>query len=172
MESSLNFDKKGNLFKIKPNEFLNKMTLRGWKYTEELKNEISIEELNFYKKTNICSDNNNILYKVLDVFSDLREYNIDPKIYTLIFLSLSTKNIKNLYRYILIKWSKIKYKYIGNNIQEFDFSFENIFENSKNLEKIEIQKLFLDIIKKFIEKNRFYIIFFINVMQEYLCPIT
>ena len=89
----------------------------------------------------------------------------------LIFLTLEKKNIINLYRYINIKWHKLKLKYDNNiDYSGLNFEFDKIYDNNKNLSSEIVQKLFLINMEKFIDTNKLFIIFFVNIMQEYLCP--
>ena len=171
-----------DLMKIKPNELLKKMSSRGWVFPEIHKIKINSCEKKILKENlNINETNYNfliegistILLKSFKLFSELKSYNIDYKIYILIFFSLNMKNIKNLYRYIAIKWNRLKNKYkdLENVPDEINFSFDDIYNNISKFSLEDIQEKFLDNILKFTLNNKIYIIFIINVMQEYLCPL-
>ena len=81
------------------------MYLRGWKIDKELKEKIFNIEKNILKDNLEIKDLHkyNFLYnypqeivKAFQLFNKLKEYNIDYKIYIIIFFSLSENNIKNL----------------------------------------------------------------------------
>lgn len=171
------------LIKIKPIDLLTKMKSRGWVFDELLKSQIQLTEKKIQKENILIneSDNINILLDInlelllsFKLFYCLTDYNIDPIPYILIFLTLSEKNIKNLYRYIAVKWLRIKNKYRSSNImpQEILYTFQDIFKSGNNFSKDKVQIKFLEIMIGFIKNNKINIIFLVNVMQEYLCPIV
>ena len=167
--------KKNNnkIINLRPSEFFNKLVSRGYKFNEELKNDINTYLKNIRNEIDNDANINNFekIKKSYHLFKHLKNYNIDPKIYMLIFFKLEKKNIINLYRYINIKWHKLKLKYDNNiDYSGLNFEFDKIYDNNKNLSSEVVQKLFLINMEKFIDTNKLFIIFFVNIMQEYLCP--
>jgi hypothetical protein len=96
---------------------------------------------------------------------------------------MDIQQLKNFYRYTMIKWNKVKSNL--NNIYKEDnflckinnFIFQDVIQEINENNNIEIvQNIILKKIKDFvfINDNKFpniYIIFFVNTLQEYLYPI-
>ena len=114
------------LLKITPKDLLEKMKFRGWKYNQEMISLInkfnSLLLKNNYKLNELDSlyDIPNIIVKTFKLFYRLKDYNIDYLIYINIYLSLDKRTLINLYRHLLVKWSRLKNKYINNNLDVLD----------------------------------------------------
>lgn len=171
------------MLKIMPNDLLTKLNSRGFIINNELKNNIIDIEKNILKdnleikdlqKYNFVYDISEEVIKSFELFSKLKDYNINYKIYIFIFLSLDEKKIRNLYRYIQIKWLRIRNKHKNNSKngdlpKEIDYKFPNIFDN-KIYQNNKAQIILLDTLKLFADINKINIFFIVNVIQEYLCP--
>ena len=166
------------LLKIKPNELLEKMKFRGWKYNQEMISLINKFNIlltkNNYKLNELDTlyDFPNIIIRVFKMFYRLNDYNIDYIIYISIYLSLDKRTLINLYRHLLVKWSRLKNKYINNNLaipNELNYNFIK-FCFDKNFKLEQLQELILDQMIEFTESNKINILFILNIFQEYLCP--
>ena len=177
------------LLKISSEEFINNLEKRGFIFDNEIKKKLYKLEKK-HKKDKIPRKDlfsefeiNNEIINLINLFNILDDYNINYINYILIFNSLCEQKLKNFYRYIMIKWNKVKnnLKDIYNEDNYFtkinDFSFRDRSveilneDNLCNLKNIIIGKL-KDFI--YINNNIFpniFIIFLINTLQEYLYPI-
>lgn len=166
------------LLKITPKDLLEKMKFRGWKYNQEMISLInkfnSLLLKNNYKLNELDSlyDIPNIIVKTFKLFYRLKDYNIDYLIYINIYLSLDKRTLINLYRHLLVKWSRLKNKYINNNLDvpdELNYNFTKfIFDKNYIMEKL--QDIILVQMIEFAESNKINILFILNIFQEYLCP--
>lgn len=190
----LNKESKDKLIKITPEEFIIFMEKRGYSYDNEMKKKIYDLE-NKYKQIEkkeitqgrkaLCKEYNipENISELIDLFQILDNYNINYINYVLIYDNMNIQQFKNFYRYLMIKWNKVK-----NNLNDVynnddfmnkinNFFFQDTIEEINNQQSYEtVKKLVTDKIKKFIfiNNNTFpniYILFFINTLQEYLYPI-
>ena len=185
----LNKENKNKLLKISPEKFIFLLEKRGNSYDYELKKNIydleneskksKIERNKLYKKYNI-PDN---ISELINLFQILDEYNINYINYVLIYDNMNIQQFKNFYRYIMIKWNKVRNNL--NTVHDNDdfmdkinnFFFQDTIEKINNEQNYEnVKKLVTEKIKIFIfiNNNTFpniYILFFINTLQEYLYPI-
>ena len=185
----LNKEIKNKLLKISPENFIQYLEKRGNTYNEELKKKLydidneskqsKIQINQLYEKYNITTN----IADLIDLFKILNDYNINYINYVLIYDNLNIQQFKNIYRYLMIKWNKVKNNLIDihgkndvtGNIE--NFIFQDIIEEINKENNYEnIKKLVTNKIKNFvfINNNEFpniYIIFFINTLQEYLYPI-
>ena len=191
----LNKESKDKLIKITPEEFISFLEKRGYSYDYEMKKKIYDLE-NKYKqiikkkeiiqeRKELCKEYNipENISELIDLFQILDNYNINYINYVLIYDNMNIQQFKNFYRYLMIKWNKVKNNL--NNVYNNDefmnkinnFFFQDTIEEINNQQSYEIvKKLVTDKIKKFIfiNNNTFpniYILFFINTLQEYLYPI-
>lgn len=181
--------KEKKLIKITSEQFLHNLEKRGNVYSNEIKKNLydmeneskqnNLLRSSLYEKYNISSDISNLI----ELFEILDDYNINYINYVIIYNSLNTQQLKNFYRYLMIKWYKVK-----NNLNELhnndnfmekinNFEFKDIISNINNSNNYEnINEMILNKIKDFIhiDNNKFpniYIIFFVNTLQEYLYPV-
>ena len=191
----LNKESKDKLIKITPEEFISFLEKRGYSYDYEMKKKIYDLE-NKYKqiikkqeiiqeRRELCKEYNipENISELIDLFQILDNYNINYINYVLIYDNMNIQQFKNFYRYLMIKWNKVKNNL--NNVYNNDefmnkinnFFFQDTIEEINNQQNYEtVKKLVTDKIKKFIfiNNNTFpniYILFFINTLQEYLYPI-
>ena len=191
----LNKESKDKLIKITPEEFISFLEKRGYSYDYEMKKKIYDLE-NKYKqiikkkeiiqeRKELCKEYNipENISELIDLFQILDNYNINYINYVLIYDNMNIQQFKNFYRYLMIKWNKVKNNL--NNVYNNDefmnkinnFFFQDTIEEINNQQNYEtVKKLVTDKIKKFIfiNNNTFpniYILFFINTLQEYLYPI-
>lgn len=177
-----------DLIKISPDLLYQYLKIRGYKFDYELKKKLY--ELN--KEYH----NNDVVYQILDInelcekydislnikntiqlLIHLDDYNINYINYILILNSLDIQQIKNLYRYLMIKWDKFK----NNNLNKENDIFYFTFVDKIELIRLEtnyddIYQIFINKIMNFISFNNnktinIYLFFFINTLQEYLYPI-
>ena len=180
---------KNKLLKISSEQFISNLEKRGNIYDQELKKNIygmeneskknNLERSSLYNEYNIPKD----ISKLIEIFQILDNYNINYINYVLIYNNLNSQQLKNFYRYIMIKWNKVK-----NNLNEIhenknymekinNFEFKDIIADINNMNNYEqINENILNKIKEFIyiDNNKFpniYIIFLVNTLQEYLYPI-
>ena len=119
------------------------------------------------------------LIKMIKIFSVLDRFNINYIHYIIILISIENSKLNNLYRYIMVKWNSL-ISTINNNKR----SGGNLIEKMNNfrfipLKNIEEKKVIEEILKKFeefvfLDDKKFpniYILFLVNNIQEYLCPI-
>ena len=185
----LNKESKNKLLKISSEQFIKNLEKRGNIYNQEIKKNMytmeneskknNLERSSLYDKYNIPKD----ISKLIEIFQILDDYNINYINYVLIFDNLNIQQLKNFYRYLMVKWNKVKNNlndlHDNNNYMEKINNFEfkdiiSIINNINNYEKVNeiIQNKIKDFI--YIDNNKFpniYIIFFINTLQEYLYPI-
>ena len=181
--------KETKLIKITSEQFLYNLEKRGNVYSNEIKKQLydmeneskknNLLRSSLYEKYNISSD----ISKLIEIFEILDDYNINYINYVIIYNNLNTQQLKNFYRYLMIKWYKVK-----NNLNEIhnndnfmgkinNFEFKDIISDINNSNNYEnINEMILNKIKDFIhiDNNKFpniYIIFFVNTLQEYLYPI-
>lgn len=176
------------LLKISSDKFISNLEKRGTIFNEELKFKLYELELQ-HKQNNIKREElinhydipKNVI-ELIKIFQILDSHNINYINYILIYENLQIQQLKNFYRYIMIKWNKVKnnikntHKYNTQTQQIDNFTFQDIIQNlnkEKNNDLIEniIFNKFKDFF--FISDNDFpnmYIIFFVNTLQEYLCP--
>ena len=184
----LNKEKDKKLLKISSEDFINSLEKRGNSYDDILKKQLyelenehkenNIKRENIYNKYNISPE----IIELIDFFHILDEYNINYINYVIIYNSLSTQQLKNFFRYTMIKWNKVKnnlnsihkdsnFLYKINNFQFQDIASKINKNNNDDIKKLILKK-FKDFV--FINDNKFpniYIIFLINTLQEYLYPI-
>ena len=180
---------KSKLLKISSEQFISNLEKRGNIYSPELKKNIygmeneskknNLERSSLYNQYNIPKD----ISKLIEIFQILDDYNINYINYVLIYNNLNSQQLKNFYRYIMIKWNKVK-----NNLNEIydnkehmekinNFEFKDIISDINNMNNYEkVNETILEKIKEFIhiDNNKFpniYIIFLVNTLQEYLYPI-
>jgi hypothetical protein len=123
---------------------------------------------------------NNNLKQMITIFSVLDRYNINYIHYIIILSSIPNKKMYNLYRYIIVKWNSIISK-INNN---YNNSEQNLMQNLnkfkfKPLKQIKESKMLEEILRRFeefvfLDGEKFpniYILFLVNNIQEYLCPL-
>ena len=167
-----NLEKRGNIY----DETLKK---NMYDLEKEYKNNIdSINRSSLYEKYNIPTD----IISVIDLLQLLDDYNINYINFVLIYHNLDIQQLKNFYRYIMIKWNKIKnnLNVDGQNHDTLDkinnFTFQDIMLQINEAHNYNIiNDLIINKIKDFIylDDNKFpniYIIFFINTLQEYIYP--
>jgi len=175
-----------HLIKISPDILFQNLKIRGYDFDDKLCNklyELNMEYINNnYQSLNIdkLCDKYDIhinLKDTIQLLINLDNYNINYIYYVLILNSLDIQQIKNLYRYLMIKWDKFK----KNNLNSIDTIINFTFIDKINLIRLEtdyqeIYQLFINKIKEFIDMNdnktiNIYLFFFINTLQEYLYPI-
>lgn len=169
---------------INPHNLYQSMLKRGWEFDYDLKEKY----MNLFKKIK-NNDNENLLVlddtlneneiKLFSLFSLLKLFNKDYSYYVLIINSLEDMKIKNLFRFMIIKWEtfkitftkkknnfskeeneKIKNKNFKNTISEFN----NIFNKDKILD------LFIDNIINFVDNDKIFLLYLLNIIHEYFCP--
>ena len=182
-------NKNQKLLKVSSEDFIFYMEKRGNNYDETLKKNLYCLENDhknngtkrneLYTKYNIPEN----IRELIDIFHILDKYNINYINYVLIYNDMDIQQLKNFYRYTMIKWNKVKTNL--NNIYKEDnflckinnFIFQDVIQEINENNDIQIVKnIILTKIKEFIfiNNNKFpniYIIFFVNTLQEYLYPI-
>jgi len=167
------------LLKINPTDLLEKMKFRGWKYNNEMlvlinkfKCLLPIDDYKLNELNIPPYDFPNIIIKTFEFFYKLKDYNIDFLIYISIYLSLDKRTLINIYRHLLVKWSRLKNKYINNNLEvpnELNYIFiKYCFDKNYSME--QLQDLILEQMIEFTKSNKINILFILNIFQEYLCP--
>lgn len=185
----LNTENKSKLLKITSEKFIYYLEKRGNIYDQELKKNIygmeneskkkKLERSSLYDEYNIPKD----ISKLIEIFKILDDYNINYINYVLIYNNLTIQQLKNFYRYIMIKWNKVKTNLneihenedFMNKINNFEFKDTISTINDTN-NYTKLNENILNKIKEFIyiDNNKFpniYVIFLVNTLQEYLYPI-
>jgi hypothetical protein len=181
------------VLKISSEDLINHLEKVGNIYDKDIKNKL-YELENEYKKNKI---DRNILYikynipinliEIINIFQNLDDYNINYINYVLIYNNLNIQTLKNFYRYLMIKWNKVKdniyclYKEKGKENIYLDklnnFKFQDNFKEINNEKNIDnLNNLIINKFKEFLNINdnnfpNIYIFFLINTLQEYLYPI-
>ena len=132
----LNKESKDKLIKITPEEFISFLEKRGYSYDYEMKKKIYDLE-NKYKqiikkkeiiqeRKELCKEYNipENISELIDLFQILDNYNINYINYVLIYDNMNIQQFKNFYRYLMIKWNKVK-----NNLN-------NVYNNDEFMNKI------------------------------------
>ena len=119
------------------------------------------------------------LKKMIKIFSVLDRYNINYIHYIIILISIENSKLNNLYRYIMVKWNSLISKI--NNSKKCEVSQIEKMNSFRfiPLKNIEEKKVLEEILKRFeefvfLDNHKFpniYILFLVNNIQEYLCPI-
>jgi len=122
---------------------------------------------------------NSNLTKMIKIFSVLDRYNINYIHYIMILISIENSKLNNLYRYIMVKWNSLISKIKNNKISEIS-QIEKMnnfrFIPLKNIEETKVLEEILRRFEEFVflDNQKFpniYILFLVNNIQEYLCPI-
>lgn len=177
------------LTNLQSNIFLLKIKKRGYKIDSNLKkNLINIEK---YQRNNFNTNYNEIPYmlgiklsndiiNLIKIFKKNNSININYIEYVVILVSLDKQEIKNLNRYLIIKWNITKSKYNDTYID--NYSLNDIPNNLDHLSSYnEIFSQFIKNIENFLdlfEKNNkdkniklnLHFLFILNNIQECLCP--
>ncbi len=178
-----------NFTNIQSTILLQKIKKRGYKLDPNLKKNLnSIEKYHRNHLDNSYEEICNILgiklsneiLKLIKLFTKSNNININYIDYIIILDSLDKQEIKNLNRYLLIKWNITKIKFL-NKFNENYSSYEipNNLENLSSYEEIFNQFIknlenFLDIFEKNNkDKNinlNLHLLFILNNLQECICP--
>lgn len=179
-----------NLTKLSSDSLIHNLKLRGYtydvclqnklndiekEYVEHRQNHYDISYIELYTKYDIPDR----LIKTIQLLKLLDDYNINYIHYVLILDSFNIQQLKNVYRYLMIKWEKSKMNLSHYNHIHM-FSFKDIIEEIRveNEDYNKLYVLFINKIEQFIHFNdtrnsiNIYLIFFINTIQEYLYPIS
>lgn len=149
-----------DLLKIPPDKFLISMNKNGMIYSDEVfKLQSMIEGLD--------SNIDDRVHKLIKTFGPFKNYDIDYVYYIVIFNSLSFQQLKNFYRFFLIKWNVVKNNYDWLEELNIKYDMEHII-NITNKE--EITDIVVEFLSQFVELGDFYFLFFINTFHEYLLP--
>ena len=168
---------------INPNSFLLSLEKRGFTFDIELKKKYANIYKNFknglYKKS---EDINEKLTtnekKLIDLFNILNNFNKDYTIYILIIISLHYLVIRNLFRFILINWNKFKNgfssrqsSYSQDEIDKIvNKNFNNNIRDINNIDNNKVLDMFVDNLCIFVNNDKVFLLYIVNIMQEYLCP--
>ena len=165
---------------INPSIVYSNMQKRGYEFDEELKNKY----LNYSKKKN---NDKNISITILndtelrlfELFNLLNNFNKDYYLYILIIYSLDYINIKNLFRFMIIRWFKFKKGIIErksdyneneiNKILNKNFK-NNISEFNDIKNKNNILDLFIENLIYFVDNDKIFLLYVVNIIREYFCP--
>jgi hypothetical protein len=152
-----------DLLKIKPDKFLVSMNKNGMIYSEDLlKLQTIIEGID-----NNNNDIDDIVNKLIKIFGPFKNYDIDYTYYIVIFKSLTFQQIKNFYRFFLIKWNVVKNSYDWLQELTIKYDMEYIIDITN---KDEITNIVAEFFADYVEMGDFYFLFFINTFHEYLLP--
>ena len=153
------YNSKQNIFKIKPSKFIISMKKNGMIPKE-------IELLNNIDEFTENLDSNT--KAIVHIFKPFNRFNVNFIYYVNIFKQLTLQQLKNFYRFFIIKWNLIKNK---TDIKAFHIKYDleyiySIVNYNDLLEKS------IQIYSDFIELGDFYFLLFINTFHEYLSPNT
>ena len=172
-------------FVVSETKLIQKLIARGYNINDNLGKYL----IKYYEeKTNIYlngylsdldleKEDIDIINSTVLFFKNLEKYDINYVYYVLIFIDLNIQELKNIYRYILIKWSQIKNNDNVNEGINLDINFKYNIKEIKNINnKISIKEKIIESFFDFINntykgENNIYLLFLINTMHQYLCPI-
>ena len=152
-----------DIFKIKPNKFILGMCKNGLLKNNEI--EILKDQINTLGIESLDINTS----KIAKLFIKLNKYNINYIYYILIFKSISSQQLKNLYRFILIKWNIVRQKMDHLKNIEIKYKLEDIIIHN---EYEYLLNILTESFMEFSEKGEFFFLFFINSFHEYLYPNT
>jgi hypothetical protein len=185
--NNVNVIEKTSITNVDSTELLSKLCKRGLRIDYKLRtNLINFEKYcrnNSDKDVDIIIKNcginfNETTFNIIKIFKKNNK-NINYIDYVLIFNALDTQIIKNLHRYLIVKWNRVLIK--NNNtengleyIKNIGFISQTEISNLNNRE--EVFDKFVFSISNFIDKFNanipinLYLLFVINNIQEYLYP--
>lgn len=151
---------KSNIFKIEPNHFISSMQKNGMIRKED------VELLNNIDDYIDNLDNNT--KKIVNIFKPFTKYNVNYINYVNVFKNLDLLQLKNLYRFFIIKWNLIKNK---TDIQPF--AIKHNLEYIYSIINYDILlDICIDLYNEFVHIGEFYFLLFINTLHDYLSPNT
>ena len=149
-----------DVLNIKPDKFLVSMNKNGMIFSEEVsKIQTQIDSLD--------ENVDNSIHKLIKIFRPFINYDIDYIYYIVIFNSLSFQQLKNFYRFFLIKWNVVKNNYDWLQNLTIKYNMSHIINIT---DKEEIVTIVVEFFSEFVELGDFYFLFFINTFHEYLLP--
>ena len=158
--NSLNID---NIFKLEPTNFILKMNKNGIIKEKEIELlKIQAEKVGF---ENLDEEIN----KTYNLFKNIENYGVNVIYYMIIFKNISLQQIKNLYRFFLMKWNIVK------NRKDYFKNIDLKYKLEDIITIIDYKSLiivFTDTFIEFINNGEFFFLFFINTFHEYLSPNT
>ena len=168
---------------INPNNLLLSLEKRGYFFDEALKKKYNNIYKNYknglYKNVEDIQENlDKNEEKLFNLFSILNNYNKEYTIYILILCSLHYVVLKNLYRFLMINWFKFQNSFSSRKSQYTDDEINKItnkkFNNTVSeincIKKENVLDMFIDNLSSFVNHDKVFLLYFINIMQEYLCP--
>lgn len=158
--NSLNID---NVFKLEPTNFILKMNKNG------IIKEKEIELLKIHAEKVGFENLDEEISKTYNLFKNIENYGVNVIYYMIIFKNISLQQIKNLYRFFLMKWNIVKNRKDYLKKIDLKYKLEDIITivDYKNL-----IMFFTETFIEFINNGEFFFLFFINTFHEYLSPNT
>ena len=151
---------KDKIFKINPNIFILSMQKNGMitNTDAELLNNIDdyIDSLD------------NTTKQIVSIFKPFSKYNVNYINYVNVFKNLDLQQLRNLYRFFMIKWNLIRNK---TDIEPFEIKHDLEYIYSI-IDYDKLLNICIDLYSEFVHIGDFHFLLFINTLHDYLAPNT
>lgn len=159
MRSSNKTKTKNKVFKINPSLFILSMKKNGMISNTD---SILLNNIDDY-----IDSLDNTTKDIVNIFKQFSKYNVNYINYINVFKSLDLQQLRNLYRFFIIKWNIIKTK------TDKSFEIKHDLEYMYSIiDYHELLTISINLYKDFVAMGEFYFLLFINTLHDYLAPNT